>query len=98
MNEGSVTVDIRTTDDRVVLTVADDGEGLPESFSLRSDGTLGLQIVQTLVKDDLKGTFHLMRAGERGAKGIVSFPRIELGSGLAVSPSVPTPVGVGPGH
>jgi two-component sensor histidine kinase len=78
-NEGNVTIKIRATDDRVVLEVTDDGLGLPENFNLRSDGSLGLQIVQTLVREDLKGTFHLVSAGERGARGIVSFPRIGLG-------------------
>jgi len=97
-NEGNVTVAIRTTDDQVVLTVADDGEGLPETFSLRTDGSLGLQIVQTLVKDDLKGTFHLVRAGERGARGIVSFPRIGSRLGEALNHHVATPVADGQTH
>jgi two-component sensor histidine kinase len=77
--EGQVVVRIAQNDGRVVLEVVDDGEGLPPTFDLRTSGSLGLQIVQTLVREDLKGTFQLVRAGDRGAKGIVSFPRVGLG-------------------
>jgi two-component sensor histidine kinase len=78
-NEGNVSIQIRATNDLVVLEVSDDGQGLPRGFILRETESLGLQIVQTLVRDDLKGTFHLINAGERGTRGIVSFPRIRLG-------------------
>jgi len=79
MNEGNVHVQLAVQGDQVVLEVTDDGEGLPRDFDPRRDGSLGLQIVQTLVREDLKGTFLLVRAGEHGAKGIVSFPRVGLG-------------------
>ena len=37
------------------ISVADDGAGLPEGFDPSVDARLGLQIVQTLVRDDLRG-------------------------------------------
>jgi two-component sensor histidine kinase len=77
--DGTVNVHVRTSNAQIVLEIADDGGGLPASFSLPDDGSLGLQIVQTLVREDLKGTFHLMSAGESGARGIVSFPRVGPG-------------------
>ena len=44
----------------MALTVEDDGHGLPPDFSLhQAGGSLGLHIVQTLVTDDLKGSFRM---------------------------------------
>jgi len=76
-NEGSVHVRLSLADDRVVVEVADDGEALPPGFDPRNAGSLGLHIVQTLVHEDLKGTFALVDGDGGGAKAIVSFPRME---------------------
>jgi len=59
----------------VVISVEDDGQGLPEGFSLGHLDSLGLQIVQTLVRDDLKGEFELK--GGDGVRAIVTFPKRE---------------------
>jgi two-component sensor histidine kinase len=76
-NEGSVHVRLSLAEDRVVVEVADDGEALPPGFDPRNAGSLGLHIVQTLVHEDLKGTFALVDGDGGGAKAIVSFPRME---------------------
>jgi two-component sensor histidine kinase len=60
--EGKVTLRLDDTDEGVVMTILDNGIGLPESFDPATDGNLGWQIIRTLVKDDLHG--HL--AVERG--------------------------------
>jgi two-component sensor histidine kinase len=75
--EGNVYVRFAEEGNRVAMEVADDGQGLPPNFSLRDSGSLGLQIVQTLVRDDLKGTFQLVDQHQRGTKGTVAFPRFE---------------------
>jgi two-component sensor histidine kinase len=41
---------------RLRVAVVDDGLGLPAGFDPTTDAKLGLQIVQTLVRDDLKGS------------------------------------------
>jgi two-component sensor histidine kinase len=56
---GSIAVWLRDEGDAIEILIADDGEGLPPGFDLAQTGSLGLQIVQTLVKDDLKGSFEL---------------------------------------
>lgn len=38
------------TDGRLLITVLDDGSGLPEGFDPQRAGNLGLQIVRTLVE------------------------------------------------
>jgi two-component sensor histidine kinase/PAS domain-containing protein len=74
---GTISVNLRDDGDRVVIAVADDGQGLPEDFSLEQADSLGLQIVQTLVQDDLKGQFELREGG--GVSAIVTFPKQTLG-------------------
>jgi two-component sensor histidine kinase len=76
-SDGSVLVRLSTDGNRFVLEVTDDGQGLPAGFNPRESKSLGLQIVQTLVHDDLKGTFHLVNGQPRGARGLVAFPRAE---------------------
>ena len=72
---GTISVKLRDEGDRVVISVEDDGQGLPEGFSLGHLDSLGLQIVQTLVRDDLKGEFELK--GGDGVRAIVTFPKRE---------------------
>jgi len=71
-SQGSIVVRLLQTDDSMRVEIEDDGEGLPEGFEL-SHGNLGLQIIQTLVRDDLKGEF-LLEDGD-GVRAVVSFPR-----------------------
>lgn len=80
--EGSVQVRLVLRGDRVVVEVCDDGETLPPGFDPRSAGSLGLQIVQTLVQEDLKGTFALVNGDDRGAKATVSFPSVTCTAGV----------------
>lgn len=74
---GTISVNLRDDGDKVVIAVVDDGQGLPDDFSLEQADSLGLQIVQTLVQDDLKGRFEL-REGD-GVSAIVTFPKQTLG-------------------
>jgi two-component sensor histidine kinase/putative methionine-R-sulfoxide reductase with GAF domain len=55
----------------VRIEVADDGVGLPEGFDPQQDANLGLNIVQTLVVSDLRGSFKL-EPGEGGVGTVAS--------------------------
>jgi len=74
---GKITVFLGEEGDVVQISIVDDGRGLPKGFTLDGTESLGLQIVHTLVQDDLKGEFQL-RNGE-GTKAIIRFPRQPLG-------------------
>lgn len=74
---GFVRLTFQDEGDRVIVRVRDDGSGLPENFRLENAESLGLQIVQTLVQEDLKGTIE-MRNGD-GAEAIVTFPKAIFG-------------------
>ncbi|MBI5231404.1 MAG: histidine kinase N-terminal domain-containing protein [Coriobacteriales bacterium] len=69
---GSVVVSMRRVPGELVLTVRDDGVGLPEGFEAVSAANLGLAIVRTVVEDDLRGT--LAFSGGRGTTVTVRVP------------------------
>lgn len=55
---GEIRVEVRTENGQTKLSVSDDGAGLPEAVDFRRAKSLGLQLVNTLVKQ-LKGTINL---------------------------------------
>jgi two-component sensor histidine kinase len=61
-------------DGRLLVTVQDDGRGLPEGFDPHAGGNLGLQIVRTLVEGELGGTFDMVPAPERGTRVVFDLP------------------------
>jgi len=74
LNRGRIVIDMREDADAVRLTVANDGDPLPAEFDLRHHRSLGLQIVENLVRDDLAGSFTL--TNDRGMiKALVTFPK-----------------------
>ena len=72
-SSGSVRARLHDEDARIVLTVSDDGAGLPDDFQV--DSSLGLQIVKTLVTEDLRGEFTLRANEGRGITATVSIPK-----------------------
>lgn len=74
---GTVTVRLGQEGDVVQISIIDDGRGLPEGFTVDGAESLGLQIVRTLVQDDLKGEFQLRNRD--GTRAIIRFPRRPLG-------------------
>ncbi len=72
--EGHIQVELTNIADRVTIRIVDDGRGLPVGFSLEQSDSLGLQIVRTLVRDDLKGTFTIHNR-EGGVVAEISFPK-----------------------
>ncbi|MFD1830085.1 MULTISPECIES: sensor histidine kinase [Streptomyces] len=59
---------------RLLVTVQDDGRGLPEGFDARTAGNLGLQIVRTLVEGELGGGFDMLPAPGGGTRVVLDIP------------------------
>jgi two-component sensor histidine kinase len=59
---------------RLLVVVEDDGRGLPADFDLSTAGSLGLQIVRTLVEGELGGRFDMVPAAGRGTRAILDLP------------------------
>ena len=60
--------------ERLTVTVADSGVGLPEGFELESATSLGLQIVRTLVVGELGGRLRITPRLGGGTEAVVDIP------------------------
>jgi two-component sensor histidine kinase len=60
--------------DRLTVTVADSGVGLPEGFDLETATSLGLQIVRTLVVGELGGRLRISPRPGGGTEAVVDIP------------------------
>ena len=70
------TVDVRIAQEAGTIEVAieDDGNGLPEGFTVEQNNRLGLRIAQTLASSDLGGSYTLQPRHEGGARSLIRFP------------------------
>ncbi|MBO8192613.1 histidine kinase N-terminal domain-containing protein [Streptomyces oryzae] len=59
---------------RLLVTVQDNGRGLPEGFDAKNGGNLGLQIVRTLVEGELAGTFDMLPGPTGGTRVLFDLP------------------------
>ncbi|HFB52118.1 MAG TPA: sensor histidine kinase, partial [Anaerolineae bacterium] len=55
-------------------TVRDDGAGLPADFRAGESDGLGLELIRTLVEEDLGGEFRLAANGDGGTTATVRLP------------------------
>jgi two-component sensor histidine kinase len=70
---GAVTVGLKRSDPGLLITVRDDGNGLPEGFSLTGGANLGLQIVRTLVTE-MSGRIEFAAAPDAGTTFEIEIP------------------------
>jgi two-component sensor histidine kinase len=67
-----VRVELANDGERLRISVADDGVGPPEGFSIEESTGLGLSIVRTLVTTELAGAIEMARGdGPPGRPGTV---------------------------
>jgi two-component sensor histidine kinase len=59
-----LTIEIERNPNRCQVKVIDNGAGLPSDFNLLNSSNLGLQIVQTLTENELKGSITLESEGK----------------------------------
>ncbi len=71
---GFVRVNLADEGDEVIITVVDNGDGLPPGFKVEQTDSLGFHIVKILVEEDLKGQL-LLNTGD-GLTVTVKFPKI----------------------
>jgi two-component sensor histidine kinase len=61
-------------EERLVVAVQDDGQGLPPGFDPQTSGNLGLQIVRTLVTGELLGVFDMVAVETGGTRVVLDLP------------------------
>ncbi|MCK6626106.1 MAG: PAS domain-containing sensor histidine kinase [Anaerolineae bacterium] len=71
---GFVRVNLADEGDEVIITVIDNGDGLPPGFKVEQADSLGFHIVKILVEEDLKG--QLLLNNGNGLTVTVKFPKI----------------------
>ncbi len=71
-NAGKIIIALERRGKVLTMTVSDDGIGLPDGFSIPNNSNLGLQIVHTLVSDELGGNWDMQSNG--GTKVTIKVP------------------------
>ncbi|MGL5796381.1 MAG: sensor histidine kinase [Waterburya sp.] len=78
---GEIKISFHKFAENYCLTIRDNGLGIPEDISIRENTQfLGLSLVNSLVKEQLKGTFVIQGdyeaslKGDRGSRFIITFP------------------------
>ena len=68
-----LTISLQRYSNEGLVTISDDGVGLPEGFDLTTSSNLGLQIVRTLTENELKGELKL-ESTNNGTQATLRFP------------------------
>ncbi len=74
--QGHITISAEPSNGSVLIRVRDDGTGPPPGFTVERNAGLGLQICQTLVSTDLRGTFSL-EGDETGTVATIKLRRTD---------------------
>ena len=74
--DGQIRLALERTGETVVMTIADDGVGLPGGFDLARQGSLGMKIVKALVRQ-VRGKVSIGETGE-GAVFRIEIPVAEI--------------------
>jgi two-component sensor histidine kinase len=71
--QGTISITLVDEGDHVVIIINDDGHGLPDNFDPQNLNSLGLQIANTLVTEDLQGSLSL--TNDNGTTAKIAFPK-----------------------
>ena len=69
----TLSINLARYSNECVITIVDNGIGLPEGFDLATSAHLGLQIVRTLTENELKGVLRLSST-DAGTTASLRFP------------------------
>ena len=72
--QGKIEISAVRENDRIRITIQDNGIGLPDNFDVSSTNSLGLKLIRTLVQHQLKGTLTI--TSQKGTKISIEFPVI----------------------
>ncbi|MDX1617872.1 MAG: histidine kinase dimerization/phosphoacceptor domain -containing protein [Balneolaceae bacterium] len=74
MQSGHIAINLFQKEESVMLDIADDGVGLPDDFEVESGKTIGMWIIDVMLKK-LNGTIHVNGEEEEGGSHFhISFP------------------------
>jgi len=70
--KGKLWVRLNPKDEKIILTVGDNGIGIPDDIDFETTKSLGLQLVNLLTTHDLQGTVEIRR--NKGTEFCIAFP------------------------
>jgi two-component sensor histidine kinase len=73
-SKGEVIVSVHRFRRQLHVSVADTGRGLPDGFDLEAGDRLGLQIVRTLARGELRGTIEMRGRAGGGTEAVLVVP------------------------
>ncbi|HHB89720.1 MAG TPA: hypothetical protein ENK60_00245 [Anaerolineae bacterium] len=79
---GEIRIQLYDRGEQIELIMEDTGRGLPEDFSPEKNASIGLDIIRTLVQDDLKGTIEFTSLPQGGVRARLLFPKQAPGGQL----------------
>ncbi|MBT4643004.1 MAG: sensor histidine kinase, partial [Deltaproteobacteria bacterium] len=69
--KGEINVNMKKQDQKLQLTVIDDGVGIPDDFDWKNSKSLGLKLVRTIVENQLDGSIDM--ESKNGTKFTIKF-------------------------
>jgi len=69
---GSIDISAAQENGQIIITVRDDGIGIPDDFDISGSNSLGMKLIRTLVQHQLKGS--LMVKNKNGTQISIEFP------------------------
>ncbi|MDA8388696.1 MAG: PAS domain-containing protein, partial [Nitrospiraceae bacterium] len=72
-DSGEVTIRLKIKENEIKLSYSDNGIGFPEGFRIEGSRSLGLRLVEGLVKKQLSGSLEIIK--DEGAKVVIRFDR-----------------------
>jgi PAS domain S-box-containing protein len=76
--KGTIEISAVQENDRISITVRDDGIGFPADFDISRSNSLGLKLIRTLIQHQLKGSFSFK--SRNGTEMSMEFPVIGAGT------------------
>ena len=70
--KGKLWIKLVHQEDKMILTIGDDGVGIPKGFNFETSQSLGLQLVNLLAVHDLQGSIEFER--NKGTRFHIEFP------------------------
>ena len=79
---GEIRIQLYDRGDAIELIMEDSGRGLPDDFSPEKSASVGLDIIRTLVQDDLKGIIEFTTLSQGGVRARLRFPKEAPGGSM----------------
>jgi len=71
-NNGTIDITVMRENDRINITIRDNGIGLPENFDIGRSNSLGVTLIRTIVQHQLKGS--VLFKSRNGTEVSIDFP------------------------